>query len=71
MKKIVSKNKHRTHKGASKRFKVSGTGMLLHVPHKSRHKLSKLTGSQRRRKRGMKVVEGRSAIKVKKILGLC
>jgi ribosomal protein L35 len=66
-------NKPRTHKGASKRFKVTENGKgdkIMHVAQKSRHKLSKLTGSQRRRKRKMKLVTGRMAIKIHKMLGM-
>lgn len=66
----IKKQKQRTHKGAAKRFKVTATGKIVHMPQKSRHKLSKLTGSQRRRKRHMKLVKGSMVNKVKKILGM-
>jgi len=64
------KNKHRTHKGASKRFKVTSTGKLLHRSHTIRHLRKAKSKNQIRRLKQMKEVTGQHAKKIKQLLGL-
>ncbi|MBP6994095.1 50S ribosomal protein L35 [Candidatus Woesebacteria bacterium] len=64
------KNKHRTHKGASKRFKVTGTGKILHRSHTIRHLRSGKSKNQIRRLKQMKEVTGQHGKKIKQLLGL-
>lgn len=63
-------NKQKTHKGASKRFKVTGTGKLLHRSHKLRHLRAKKSKKNIRSLKKMNVVEGTIEKKIKKLLGL-
>ena len=66
----MKKNKHRTHKGAKKRFKVTATGKVLHRNHTIRH----LRKSKSKRQIGglkqIKEVTNAQAKKVKQLLGL-
>lgn len=64
------KNKHRTHKGTSKRFKVTGTGKVLHRSHTIRHLRTAKSKNQIRRLKQMKEVEGQHAKKIKQLLGI-
>jgi large subunit ribosomal protein L35 len=64
------KAKPRTHKGASKRFKVTGSGKILHRGQGARHRITHKAKSAVRRLRRMKLVEGTMEIKVKKLLRL-
>lgn len=64
------KSKHRTHKGASKRFKVTGSGKILHRSHTIRHLRKSKTKNQIRRLKQMKLVEGAHARKIRKLLGI-
>lgn len=64
------KNKHRTHKGAAKRFKVTGTGKLMHRSPTLRHLRSSKSKGQVRKLKMMKEVKGVHAHKIKKMLGI-
>ncbi|HNQ30864.1 MAG TPA: 50S ribosomal protein L35 [Candidatus Woesebacteria bacterium] len=64
------KNKQRTHKGASKRFKVTAGGKVLHRSHTIRHLRKAKSKNQIRRLKQMKEVEGVHAKKIKRLLGL-
>ncbi|QQS43593.1 50S ribosomal protein L35 [Candidatus Roizmanbacteria bacterium] len=66
----MAKNKQKTHKGASKRFKVTGTGKVSHRSQKFRHLLSKKSSKRIRSLRLEKNVEGRAAKKIKQLLGV-
>ena len=61
--------KMKTHSGAKKRFRVTGTGKLMHRKagkmHLNEHKSSTVT----RRLEGNKVLKGGDAKKVKRLLG--
>ena len=65
----MTKYKQKTHKGASKRFKLTATGKVLHRSQKIRHlKLNK----SKRKQRALnldKSVDGRMKTKIKKLLG--
>lgn len=64
------KSKPRTHKGASKRFKVTGSGKILHRGQAARHRITHKSKSAVRRLRRMKTVDGLIEKKVKKLLRL-
>jgi len=49
--------KIKTHKGAAKRFKKTGTGKYKHKQSHARHILTKKSSSRKRHLRGLKVVE--------------
>jgi large subunit ribosomal protein L35 len=62
--------KQKTHKGASKRFKISKTGKLLHRSHSLRH-LRSVKGKKRIRSlKVMKRVTGTFEKKIKKLLAV-
>lgn len=64
------KVKQKTHKGASKRFKITKNGKIMHRSIKMRH-LRHVKGKKHIRSlKKMKVLTGKFAIKMKKILGL-
>lgn len=62
------KNKPRTHKAAAKRFKVTGSGKVLHRAQGARHRISHKSKSQMRRLRRMRLVSGEFAKKIKQLL---
>lgn len=64
------KNKHRTHKGTAKRFKVTGTGKVMHRSHTIRHLRKAKSKNQIRRLKQMKEVTGKHAKKIKQLLGI-
>ena len=61
--------KMKTHRGAAKRFRVTGTGKVMRRKATGNHMLIKKTGSRKRRVSGMAEVEGRAATTVKRLLG--
>ena len=69
-KKRAVKTKQRTHKGASKRFKITASGKVLHRRHGARHLISNKSKSAVRRLRRMSEVEGAFAKKIKKLLAV-
>lgn len=66
----MAKNKVRTHKGASKRFKVTSTGKVLHRSHTIRHLRSAKSKKQVRRLMLMKPVTSKQSRTIKRLLGL-
>lgn len=66
----MAKNKPRTHKGASKRFKITAGGKLLHRSHKLRHLRANKSKKQVRRLKQMKEVEGTIKGRVERLLGV-
>jgi large subunit ribosomal protein L35 len=60
--------KMRTHRGAAKRFRLTGTGKVMRRKGTGNHKLIKKSGSQKRRISGMTEV-GPEARTVKRLLG--
>jgi len=67
---MATKSKQKTHKGASKRFKITGSGKVLRRSHYLRHKRSKKSKSNIRRLKFMKEITGRFRMKMKKLLAL-
>lgn len=64
------KLKQRTHKGASKRFRVTKNGKVMHRSQKLRH-LRHVKGKRNiRRLKQMKEIKGTFAKKLRKILGI-
>jgi large subunit ribosomal protein L35 len=61
--------KNKTHKGASKRFKVTGTGKLLHAGSGMRHHLEVKPSKLTRRLNGDRAVSAADAPRIKKLLG--
>jgi len=66
----MAKNKQKTRKSAVKRFKVTGSGKLLHRSKGFRHLRSKKSRRVLRRMKINKNVAGRSKMKIKKMLGI-
>jgi len=64
----MKKNKIKTKKGVSKRFKITKTGKILHRSHYLRHKRSGKGKRRIRRLKQLKTVEGIYKKKVKKML---
>ncbi|PIZ64807.1 50S ribosomal protein L35 [Candidatus Roizmanbacteria bacterium CG_4_9_14_0_2_um_filter_39_13] len=63
------KTKQKTHKGASKRFKITGTGKVVHRSQKIRHLKANKSKRKLRALKNDKPVEGRMKTKIKKLLG--
>lgn len=61
--------KQKTKKAASKRFRLTKKGKLLHRSHYLRHLRSKKTKKRVRSLKKMKLVKGEYRNKVKKMLG--
>lgn len=62
--------KHRTRKSAAKRYKITGTGKLLHRHHYLRHLRSKKSKRHIRDLKTMVQVTGKYEKKIKKMLGI-
>ena len=62
--------KQKTHKGASKRFKVTKNGKVIHRSHYLRHLRAKKGKKRIRALKKMKQVEGVFAKKIKQMLGV-
>ena len=62
--------KNKTHKGTSKRFKVTGSGKILREKAGKRHILEKKSSKVTRRMSGTAVVSEHDAPRIKKLLGL-
>ncbi len=65
----MAKNKVKTRKAAAKRFKVTGSGKLLHRSHLIRHLRAKKSKKRIRRMKMLKQTTGEHGKKVKKMLG--
>lgn len=63
-------SKMKTKKSVKKRFKVTGTGKVLHRSLGMRHRRTHKSKSQIRSLKTVKELQGYNAIKVKKILGV-
>lgn len=61
--------KQKTHSGAKKRFKVTGTGKITHEQANRRHLLESKSSKRMRRLEGDKVLAPGDSKKVKKLLG--
>ncbi len=61
--------KVKTHKGASKRFKVTKNGKVLHRSHYLRHLRFNKSKKRIRRLKTVKQTVGEFAIKIRKLLG--
>lgn len=64
------KIKQKTHKGASKRFKLTKSGKVLHRSQKIRHLRSGKGKRKIRRLKQMKEIKGTFGKKMKKLLGI-
>ena len=62
--------KQKTRKGASKRFKITGTGKVLRRHQNARHLRRKKSKKAMRNYRTTVAVTGKTARKVKRMLGL-
>ena len=62
--------KMKTHRGAAKRFKVTGTGKVLHERAGKRHLLERKSSQLTRRLTGTAELAPQDAKKMKKLLGL-
>ena len=61
-------SKMKTRKSVAKRFKVTGTGKLLHHRARKSHLLSKMKTKSKRQLRGAKTVEDCDARRLKKMM---
>ena len=61
--------KNKTHSGAKKRFKVTGSGKLMHAPSGMRHNLEKKPSKLTRRLTGEREVAAVDTPRIKKLLG--
>ena len=55
--------KNKTHSGAKKRFRVTGSGKLMHAKRNKRHILTKKTPKRKRQLRGQAVLDNTNAAK--------
>lgn len=66
----MKKNKQKTRKSASRRFKITATGKVLRRIQNSRHLRIKKSKRAKRRYRQYVEVEGKNAKKIKQMIGL-
>ncbi len=62
--------KQKSHRGASKRFKVTGTGKVRRRHSMKSHMLTKKTTKRKRKLRKSTEVAGKFANKLKRVIGL-
>ncbi|MCO1581786.1 MULTISPECIES: 50S ribosomal protein L35 [unclassified Crossiella] len=62
--------KQKTHKGTSKRIRVTGSGKLMREKTGRRHKLERKSSQLTRRLEGTEVVSKNDAPRLKRLLGL-
>jgi large subunit ribosomal protein L35 len=61
--------KMKSHRGAAKRFRVTGTGKVLHAKASGNHMLTKKSSGRRRRVEGMaELTSPAEATKIKRLL---
>jgi len=60
--------KMKSHRGAAKRFKVTGTGKVVHQQKGKRHFMSKHTSKRNRQLRRTGELEGADARRIKRLL---
>jgi len=65
---MAKKMKLKTHKGASKRFKKTGTGKIMRASAFKRHILTSKTTKSKRHMRGLKEVAEGDAAKLERML---
>lgn len=63
-------SKQKTHKGASKRLKVTAKGRLRHKTACAGHLMSHKTGKRKRKLRKPSFVEGAVAARIKRMMGI-
>jgi large subunit ribosomal protein L35 len=61
--------KNKTHSGAKKRFKLTGTGKVKHGSAMNQHKFQEKTGPRRRRVNVDNILSAVDSKKIKKLLG--
>ena len=66
---MANQTKHKTHKAAARRFKVTGTGKVMRRSQHTRHLQSKKTKKQQRSLKLEKVVVGKMHKKILQMLG--
>lgn len=66
----MKKIKQKTRKGASRRFKITGTGKVMRRIQNQRHLLRHKSKKAKRNYRVMVEVKGKWATKVKRMLGV-
>ena len=64
----MSKAKCKTKKAVAKRFKITGTGRLLHKQAGRSHLLSKKASKRKRRLRALGEITGRDKMRMKRLL---
>jgi large subunit ribosomal protein L35 len=62
--------KQKTRKGAAKRFKVTGSGKILRRHQNMRHLRANKSKKAKRNYRRLSEVKGKTATKIKKMLGI-
>jgi large subunit ribosomal protein L35 len=62
--------KRKTRKGVANRFKVTGTGKIMRRTQNMRHLRANKSKKARRNYRRLHQVTGRTAVKVRKMLGI-
>ena len=62
--------KNKTHKGAAKRIRVTGSGKLVAEHQNNQHKFEAKSGSRKRRISGTGVLSKADTGRMKKLLGL-
>ena len=62
--------KQKTRKSVAKRFKISGTGLVLHRSSFSRHLRTRKSASQKRRQKQTKLMVGTRARRIRRMLAL-
>ena len=62
--------KNKTHKGAAKRIRVTGTGKLVREHTNNQHKFEHKSSSRKRRISGSEVLSPADTSRMKKLLGL-
>ncbi|MCA9372262.1 50S ribosomal protein L35 [Candidatus Woesebacteria bacterium] len=65
----MKKNKQKTRKSAAKRFKITGSGKVLHRSKGARHLMSKKSKKDIRRLKQDKEVQGTFKKKIKQMMG--
>lgn len=66
----MAKSKQKTHKGASKRFKITASGKVLHRAQKTRHLIHRKSAKKVRHLKQEREVKKSFIKKIKQLLGL-
>lgn len=61
--------KHKTHSGAAKRFRLTGSGKLVHQRANRRHNFEHKPTTRTRRLDGLTVLDGPDAKRIRRLLG--